>query len=53
MATRGFVGRRSPEETQKRLPPGQHRVEDFPILQIGPNPVIDLATWRFKLRDGA
>ncbi len=53
MATRGFVGRRSSEETQKRLPPGQHRVEDFPILQIGPNPVIDLATWRFTLRDGA
>lgn len=53
MVTRGFVGRRRVEETERRLPPGQHLVEDFPILQIGPNPAIDLAAWRFTLREGA
>ncbi len=53
MATRGFVGRRQPPETGARLPPGQYLTQDFPILQIGPNPPVDLATWQFTLRDGA
>jgi DMSO/TMAO reductase YedYZ molybdopterin-dependent catalytic subunit len=53
MVTRGFVGRRQPPETGARLPPGQYLTDDFPILQIGPNPMVDLATWKFTLRDGA
>jgi len=36
-----------------RLPPGQSLTEDFPVLQIGPNPRIDLDTWRFTLRAGS
>src|SRR5207302_11254822 len=32
MVTRGFVGRRQPPATAKRLPPGQHLVENFPVL---------------------
>jgi len=53
MVTRGFTGRRQPPETGARLPPGQYLTQDFPILQIGPNPTIDLATWEFTLRDGS
>jgi DMSO/TMAO reductase YedYZ molybdopterin-dependent catalytic subunit len=53
MVTRGFVGRRQPPEKGARLPPGQYLTDDFPILQIGPNPVVDLATWRFTLREGS
>ena len=53
MVTRGFVGRRPPPETGARLPPGQYRTDDFPILQIGPNPTVDRATWRFTLRAGS
>jgi DMSO/TMAO reductase YedYZ molybdopterin-dependent catalytic subunit len=53
MVTRGFVGRRQPPETGARLPPGQYLTDDFPILQIGPNPVVDRATWRFTLREGS
>lgn len=53
MVTRGFVGRRQPPETGARLLPGQYLTDDFPILQIGPNPTIDMATWRFTLREGS
>ncbi|WP_051044718.1 hypothetical protein [Methylobacterium sp. B1] len=53
MVTRGFVGRRQPPETGARLPPGQYLTDDFPILQIGPNPTVDLATWTFTLRAGS
>ena len=54
MVTRGFVGRRRPpDETAGRVPPGQYVTQDFPILQIGPTPPVDLATWRFTLREGA
>jgi DMSO/TMAO reductase YedYZ molybdopterin-dependent catalytic subunit len=53
MSTRGFNGRPPPEATRARLPPGQSLTEDFPVLQIGPNPQIDLDTWRFTLREGS
>jgi DMSO/TMAO reductase YedYZ molybdopterin-dependent catalytic subunit len=53
MSTRGFTGRKPPEATRERLPPGQYLTEDFPVLQIGPNPRIDLATWSFTLREGS
>ncbi|MBX9930005.1 MAG: sulfite oxidase-like oxidoreductase [Methylobacterium sp.] len=53
MTTRGFMGRRPSEEARARLPPGQYLTEDFPVLQFGPTPRIDLDTWRFTIRDGA
>jgi len=52
MTTRGFVGRRPAEETARRLPPGQYRSEEFPVLSKGPTPRVDLATWRFTINDG-
>lgn len=33
----------------QRLPPGQVITEKWPVLSAGPNPRIDLATWRFRV----
>jgi DMSO/TMAO reductase YedYZ molybdopterin-dependent catalytic subunit len=49
VVNRGFRGRRA--ESARRLPPGQHLTPDFPVLQAGPTPHIDLADWRFIIRD--
>jgi DMSO/TMAO reductase YedYZ molybdopterin-dependent catalytic subunit len=32
-----------------RLPPGQHSVENWPVLTYGGTPKIDLATWTLRL----
>ncbi|HEX8416613.1 MAG TPA: sulfite oxidase-like oxidoreductase [Methylobacterium sp.] len=53
MTTRGFTGRRPPESTRERLPPGQYLTEDFPVLQLGPTPRIDPERWSFTLREGS
>ncbi|GJD47568.1 Protein-methionine-sulfoxide reductase catalytic subunit MsrP [Methylobacterium crusticola] len=53
MVTRGFTGRRPTRPDAERLPPGQYLTEDFPVLQLGPTPRIDLARWRFTIRQGA
>jgi DMSO/TMAO reductase YedYZ molybdopterin-dependent catalytic subunit len=50
--SRGFRGRGLSGKSA-RIPPGQHRVTDFPVLSAGPTPEPDLATWRFALEDGA
>jgi len=52
MVTRGFIGRRQPRETVERLPPGQHLVENFPVLSAGPTPHIEPEKWLFTLKDG-
>ena len=48
--SRGFQGRRRPEATAARLPPGQYETPDFPVLSAGPTPRTPLATWDFLLR---
>jgi len=51
MVTRGFTGRgRGGEEG--RIPPGQHTVEDFPVLSAGPTPRISTDRWSFTLKVG-
>jgi DMSO/TMAO reductase YedYZ molybdopterin-dependent catalytic subunit len=52
MATRGFIGRRAPPATAKRLPPGQHLVDNFPVLTAGPTPRLRPETWTFTLKVG-
>jgi DMSO/TMAO reductase YedYZ molybdopterin-dependent catalytic subunit len=52
MPTRGFVGHRPAEDVARRLPPGQYRTDDFPVLSLGPTPQVDLATWSFTINDG-
>jgi DMSO/TMAO reductase YedYZ molybdopterin-dependent catalytic subunit len=51
MITRGFTGRRSGADPN-RLPPGQHLVDDFPVLTAGPTAHIPLETWNFVLKVG-
>jgi len=49
MISRGFLGRRRPAEVEKRLPPGQYLVTDFPVLSAGPTPHTPLDRWSFTL----
>src|SRR5437763_8622677 len=50
LITRGF-GRRRPLDPllAERLPPGQHIVEDFPVLTVGPTPRPRLEDWTLRL----
>jgi DMSO/TMAO reductase YedYZ molybdopterin-dependent catalytic subunit len=52
MATRGFTGRRQPPGSGGRIPPGQHLVDDFPVLSAGPTPKIPEREWTFTLKVG-
>lgn len=52
MATRGFVGKPPSAELTGRVPPGQHLVEDFPVLTAGPTPRISLDDWSLTLKVG-
>jgi DMSO/TMAO reductase YedYZ molybdopterin-dependent catalytic subunit len=47
VVTRGFVGRRQPEDP--RIPPGQYREDGFPVLSAGPTPNVDEARWRLTV----
>ena len=48
--SRGFAGkRRQPEGTEKRLPPGQYLVNDWPVLSAGPTPRIRPENWTFTI----
>jgi DMSO/TMAO reductase YedYZ molybdopterin-dependent catalytic subunit len=50
--SRGFEGRRS-EGPADRIPPGQHLVDDFPVLSAGPTPHTPLDQWTFSIEGGA
>src|SRR5919197_5183101 len=50
--SRGFRGRRS-EGPADRIPPGQHLVDDFPVLSAGPTPHTSLEEWTFTIQGGA
>ena len=52
MVTRGFSGRRPPADAARRLPPGQHLVEDFPVLSAGPTPSVATDRWAFTVKVG-
>jgi DMSO/TMAO reductase YedYZ molybdopterin-dependent catalytic subunit len=52
MATRGFQGRQQPPGTAHRVPPGQHLVDDFPVLSAGPTPRVRSDAWSFALKVG-
>src|SRR6201992_1959351 len=34
---------------QERLPPGQHLVQNWPVLDLGITPKVDMAKWRFTV----
>jgi DMSO/TMAO reductase YedYZ molybdopterin-dependent catalytic subunit len=50
--SRGFRGRRSSVDDDRagRIPPGQHLVDDFPVLSAGPTPHTPLDEWSFEIR---
>jgi DMSO/TMAO reductase YedYZ molybdopterin-dependent catalytic subunit len=50
--SRGFRTGKRPDSQGKRVPPGQHVVEDFPVLSAGPTPSTSLDTWTFALQEG-
>lgn len=52
MTTRGFLGRRQQDGPSGRVPPGQHLVDDFPVLSAGPTPRIRAEDWKFTLKAG-
>jgi len=52
LISRGFRGRRS-EGPSDRIPPGQHLVDDFPVLSAGPTPHTPLEEWTFTIEGGA
>jgi DMSO/TMAO reductase YedYZ molybdopterin-dependent catalytic subunit len=47
LITRGFGGSRGARDS--RLPPGQTRVEDWPVLTAGATPEVDPSAWEFTV----
>jgi DMSO/TMAO reductase YedYZ molybdopterin-dependent catalytic subunit len=47
--SRGFEGRRSQQPGGGLIPPGQHLVDDFPVLSAGPTPETELEDWDFTI----
>lgn len=52
MVTRGFTGRGSGGDQSGRIPPGQHLVENFPVLTAGATPDVDTSKWDFTVKIG-
>jgi DMSO/TMAO reductase YedYZ molybdopterin-dependent catalytic subunit len=52
MSTRGFTSRRRSPDDANRIPPGQHLVDDFPVLTAGPTRHIPHEQWSFTLKNG-
>ncbi|MBJ7472292.1 MAG: sulfite oxidase-like oxidoreductase [Solirubrobacteraceae bacterium] len=50
--SRGFRGRRQDAPDPTRVPPGQHLVQDFPVLTYGPTPQTAPKDWTFSI-DGS
>ncbi|MDE1875063.1 MAG: sulfite oxidase-like oxidoreductase [Patescibacteria group bacterium] len=42
----GFKAKRAPND---RLPPGQYEETGFPVLSLGPTPLVPLDSWRFEV----
>ena len=42
----------APFTRRRRIPPGQHLVDNFPVLTAGPTPRIEPADWTFTLKVG-
>ena len=47
--SRGFVGKRRDTGATNRVPPGQHIINDFPVLSAGPTPYSPLDRWSFTI----
>jgi len=47
--SRGFRGKRRDGADSSRVPPGQHVVNDFPVLSAGPTPRVPLSEWTLSI----
>jgi DMSO/TMAO reductase YedYZ molybdopterin-dependent catalytic subunit len=47
--SRGFRGKRRDGASSSRVPPGQHLVDDFPVLSAGPTPHVAMSEWTFSI----
>jgi len=47
--SRGFRGKRRDPNSGIRVPPGQHVVNDFPVLSAGPTPHASTDDWSFSI----
>src|SRR5258706_902157 len=47
--SRGFKGKRRDNVSSSRVPPGQHVVNDFPVLSAGPTPRVSVDQWTFSI----
>ena len=47
--SRGFRGRRAPEQLAKRLPPGQYYERGYPVLTAGATPHVAWEDWEFAI----
>ena len=45
-----FLTGRIPRPESERLPPGQHLVKNWPVLDLGQQPAISTDTWRLEVR---
>jgi DMSO/TMAO reductase YedYZ molybdopterin-dependent catalytic subunit len=52
LVSRGFRGRRKPDDDPSRIPPGQYATDDFPVLSAGPTPHVALDMWTFSIVAG-
>lgn len=52
MVTKGFMGRGLVGGRDDRIPPGQHLVENFPVLSAGATPRVEPADWTFTVKVG-
>src|SRR5438552_4368775 len=52
LISRGFRGRQRAGPSN-RIPPGQHLVDDFPVLSAGPTPHTPLEEWTFTIEGAA
>ena len=50
--SRGFKPKRREQNSDNRVPPGQHVTADFRILSAGPTPQIRMADWTLALFTG-
>ena len=44
-----LTGRISRPETE-RLPPGQHLVKNWPVLDLGQQPIVSVDSWKLEVR---
>lgn len=52
MITRGFSGRQLATDLSRRIPPGQHLVDGFPVLSASATPSVSTDDWTFELKEG-